>query len=128
MIRNHMVTSIGSAVFHAVADPIRRRILDRLRHSPAETGRIAVDFPVSRPAISKHLRILEEAGLVRGRRAGRKRVYTLVSGPLRRVDEWLAPYRDGWASEPGVPRNREAREKARSAPRSHRWPKGRPAR
>jgi DNA-binding transcriptional ArsR family regulator len=117
-----MVTNVGSAVFHAVADPIRRRILDRLRRSPAETGRIAADFPVSRPAISKHLRILEEAGLVRGKRAGRRRVYTLAAAPLRRVEEWLAPYREQWASDPDLARSGEAREKARSAPRARRSP------
>jgi len=89
-----MVTNMSSAVFHAIADPLRRRILDRLRRWPAETGRIARDFPVSRPAVSKHLRVLEEAGLVRGKRAGRRRVYTLVAAPLRRVEEWLAPYRE----------------------------------
>ena len=128
MIGNYMVTNMGSAVFHAVADPIRRRILDRLRRSPAETGRIAIDFPVSRPAISKHLRILEEAGLVRGRRAGRRRVYTLTAAPLRRVEEWLIPYREHWASDPEPARGGEAREKARPAVRSRR-PRGKtPAR
>jgi DNA-binding transcriptional ArsR family regulator len=95
-----MVTNTSAEVFHAVADPIRRRILDRLRRGPAETGRIARDFPVSRPAISKHLRILEEAGLVRGKRAGRRRVYTLAAAPLRRVEEWLAPYRESWQRVP----------------------------
>ena len=91
-----MVTNTSSAVFHAVADPIRRRILDRLRRGPAETGRIARDFPVSRPAVSKHLRVLSDAGLVRGKRTGRSRVYTLAAGPLRRIEEWLVPYREVW--------------------------------
>jgi len=120
-----MVTNASSAVFHALADPIRRRILDRLRRGPAGTGRIASDFPVSRPAISKHLRILEEAGLVRGKREGRRRLYTLTAAPLRRVEEWLAPYREPWVSNPDVGRGSESREKARSARRRS---KGHPAR
>jgi len=128
MIGNHMVTSVGSAVFHAVADPIRRRILDRLRRAPAETGRIAIDFPVSRPAISRHLRILEEAGLVRGKRAGRRRVYMLVAGPLRRVEEWLGPYREQWASDPDLARGGDAREKPRPAPGARRSTRKTPAR
>jgi DNA-binding transcriptional ArsR family regulator len=118
---------MGSAVFHAVADPTRRRILDRLRRGPAETGRIAIEFPVSRPAISRHLRILEEAGLARGKRAGRRRVYTLVAGPLRRVDEWLGPYREQWAPDLDLARGVEPREKARSVLR-RRSPKGHPPR
>ena len=88
-----MVTK-SSSVFHALADPNRRRILDRLRRGPAATGRIAREFPVSRPAISKHLRLLELSGLVRGKRVGRRRFWTLTPAPLRRVEEWLAPYRD----------------------------------
>ena len=94
-----MVTRLN-AVFRALADPTRRRILERLRRGPAETGRIARDFPVSRPAISKHLRVLEGAGLVRGKRVGRRHVWASSAAPLRRVEEWLALHRDAAASDP----------------------------
>jgi len=94
-----MVTS--QAVFRAVADPTRRRILARLRKSPLETGRIARAFPVSRPAISKHLRVLREAGLVRRRRQGRRCLYTLNAAPLKAVEEWVSLYRDSMSGAPG---------------------------
>jgi len=81
-----MVTN--DAVFRAVADPIRRRILARLRAGAIETGRIARAFPVSRPAISRHLRVLTEAGLVRRRRIGRRCLYALNAAPLKAVRDW----------------------------------------
>jgi len=131
-----MVTNTNSAVFHAVADSVRRRILDRLRRGPAETGRIAREFPVSRPAVSKHLRVLADAGLVRGKRTGRSRVYSLAAGPLRRIEEWLAPYREVWenpesAKAPpetgggeGSPASKSSRERSSSRGRSRRRPGG----
>jgi DNA-binding transcriptional ArsR family regulator len=97
-----MVTK-SSAVFRAVADSTRRRILDRLRRGPAATGRIAREFPVSRPAISRHLRVLERAGLVRGKRVGRTRVYALDPAPLRRIEEWIASYRGFAGKSAGAP-------------------------
>jgi DNA-binding transcriptional ArsR family regulator len=81
-----MVTN--DAVFRAVSDPIRRRILTRLREGPLETGRIARAFPVSRPAISKHLRVLVGAGLLRRRRVGRRCLYALHAAPLEAVERW----------------------------------------
>ena len=81
-----MVTQ--NAVFRAVSDPTRRKILARLREGPLETGRIARAFPVSRPAISRHLRVLAEAGLVRRRRVGRRRFYALHAARLAAVREW----------------------------------------
>ena len=60
-------------------------------------GELAGRFPVSRPAISRHLRVLREAGLVRARSDGRRRLYALDPRPLRELDEWLEPYRDLWA-------------------------------
>lgn len=80
-------------VFRALADPTRRRILDRLREAPLPVGVLAVEFPMSRPAISKHLRLLREARLVRERREGRRRVYALDPRPLVAVDTWLDRYR-----------------------------------
>ncbi|HKB70625.1 MAG TPA: metalloregulator ArsR/SmtB family transcription factor [Thermoanaerobaculia bacterium] len=88
---------VTNYVFRAVADPTRRKILARLRAAPLETGRIARMFPVSRPAISKHLRVLAEAGLVRRRRQGRRCLYTLNAAPLKAVEEWVSLYRDFWS-------------------------------
>lgn len=84
-------------VFGAIADPTRRAILDSLRIKERPAGEIVALFPVSRPAVSKHLRILRTAGLVRERRVGRSRIYSLVPGPLREVEQWLEHYRVFWA-------------------------------
>jgi DNA-binding transcriptional ArsR family regulator len=83
-------------VFRAIADPTRRAILDRLRAGPAPAGALASDFKQSRPAISKHLRVLREARLVSEQRAGRERVYTLDPMPLQRVAGWVEGYRSFW--------------------------------
>ena len=83
--RNFVVTD---RVFRAVSDPIRRKILSRLKEGPLETGRIARAFPVSRPAISRHLRVLAEAGLVRRRRVGRRCFYALDAARLAAVRDW----------------------------------------
>jgi DNA-binding transcriptional ArsR family regulator len=71
-------------------------VLDLLRRGRQPAGRIADAFPVSRPAISKHLRLLRRAHLVQERREGRRRVYQLNPGPLRAVDSWLNQYRMFW--------------------------------
>jgi DNA-binding transcriptional ArsR family regulator len=94
-----MVTrQLNSAVWRAVADPTRRAILDLLDQSELPAGEIAVRFRVSRPAVSRHLRVLRRARLVRERRAGRERWYRVEPGPLRAMDEWLAHYRAFWSS------------------------------
>jgi DNA-binding transcriptional ArsR family regulator len=90
-----MVTQ-ESAVFHAVADPTRRAILDRLRDGGLAVNEIASRFEVSRPAISKHLRVLHQAHLVLEAREGRHRVYRLNPEPLRELDRWLEDYRRFW--------------------------------
>jgi len=79
-----------------VADPTRRAILDRLRNSPAAVQAIADRFDVSRPAISKHLRVLLEARLVTEQRAGRNNIYKLNPQPLQELDRWLQQYREMW--------------------------------
>lgn len=84
------------AVFSALSDPTRRALLELLRRGRLPAGRIATAFPVSRPAISKHLRVLRRARLVREKREGRQRVYQLNPGPLRSVDSWLSHYRAFW--------------------------------
>jgi DNA-binding transcriptional ArsR family regulator len=81
------------AVFRAVADPTRRSILHSLRAGGRNVAEISGAYPMSRPAVSRHLRILRAAGLVRRRRAGRHEIYELDPAPLKRLDEWLAEYR-----------------------------------
>lgn len=83
-------------VFRAIADPTRRAILDRLRAGPAPVNSLAADFDTSRPAISKHLRVLRDARLVDEKRAGRERIYALRPEPLRSVAGWLEGYRSFW--------------------------------
>src|SRR5712691_13368087 len=83
-------------VFQALADPTRRAILSLLRQGSQPVGSIARDFPISRPAISKHLRILREADLVTEIKVGRNRLYELNAEPLKHVDDWLAHYRHMW--------------------------------
>jgi len=73
----------------AIADPVRREILLMLRDAPLSAGQIAGRFAISRPAVSRHLRVLREAGLVRDTADGRRRVYTLVTAPLDDLAGWL---------------------------------------
>jgi DNA-binding transcriptional ArsR family regulator len=86
------------AIFQALADPTRRAVLDLLRGGSRPAGQIAEAFPVSRPAISKHLRQLRRARLVVEHRRGRHRFYQLNPDPLRNVDQWLEAYRQFWTS------------------------------
>ena len=83
------------AAFHALADPTRRAVLDLLRQGSQPAGQIGVRF-LSRPAISKHLRLLRRAHLVQERREGRNRLYQLNPEPLKAVDTWLHQYRVFW--------------------------------
>jgi DNA-binding transcriptional ArsR family regulator len=78
----------------AVADPIRRRVLELVRDEELPAGAIAEQFPVSRPAVSRHLRVLRETGLVEERRAGRLRLYRANPEPLGELRRWLDDY---WA-------------------------------
>jgi DNA-binding transcriptional ArsR family regulator len=95
-MRNRSVTHSPDRVFRALADPTRRAVLDLLRRGRQPAGEIARAFPVSRPAISKHLRLLRQARLVRELRNGRHRLYHLDPQPLREVDQWLEHYRAFW--------------------------------
>ncbi|MFY9911841.1 MAG: metalloregulator ArsR/SmtB family transcription factor [Candidatus Sulfotelmatobacter sp.] len=104
-MRNRSVTyspaRFSDATFQAVADPTRRAVLDLLRRGSQPAGAIAQAFPVSRPAISKHLRLLRRAHLVREHREGRHRVYDLNPEPLRALDSWLEQYRSFWTMSLG---------------------------
>jgi DNA-binding transcriptional ArsR family regulator len=84
------------AVFRVIADPTRREILGLLRGRAHTVNEIASNFRSSRPAISKHLRLLRSVGLVETRRAGTARICRLNAGPLRVVDRWLQDYQQFW--------------------------------
>jgi DNA-binding transcriptional ArsR family regulator len=86
-----------AAVFEVLAEPQRRRILDLLRDEERPVGDLVTALAVSQPAVSKHLRVLREAGLVSVRVDAQRRLYRVRAEPLRAVDEWLAPYRRLWA-------------------------------
>lgn len=81
------------AIARALADPVRRDILRMLREQPVNAGRIADAFPVSRPAVSRHLRVLREAGLVRDEPSGRERMYRLTLDALSELEAFLAELR-----------------------------------
>jgi DNA-binding transcriptional ArsR family regulator len=84
-------------VFRTISHPTRRALLDRLAHEGEQpVHRLGEPFDVSQPALSQHLRVLREAGLVEARREGRERVYRLTPGPLREVAAWLEPYARFW--------------------------------
>ncbi|WP_243859231.1 metalloregulator ArsR/SmtB family transcription factor [Amycolatopsis arida] len=109
----------------AIADPVRREILLLVRESPRTAGEIADHFPISRPAISRHLRVLRECGLVHAEATGRQRVYVLDPAPLVELADWIAQFlhQDAWsqrldALETEVHRTRRARERAPKPPRS----------
>jgi DNA-binding transcriptional ArsR family regulator len=85
-----------AAVFRAISDPTRREILGLLRAGRRTVGDIAGNFRTSRPAISRHLRVLRAAGLVVARRDGTARICELNAKPLRAVDDWLRDYAAFW--------------------------------
>jgi DNA-binding transcriptional ArsR family regulator len=95
-MRNRLVTYSAETTFSALADPTRRAVLDMLRNGAQPAGQIAEAFPISRPAISKHLRQLRKARLVVEHRSGRHRLYQLNAEPLRAVDSWIEHYRSFW--------------------------------
>ena len=84
--------------FAALADPTRAEIVARLAERKRTVNEIVALFPISQPSISKHLRILREAGLVSVEAAGRERRYRLDTTPLQEMDAWLERYRALWAS------------------------------
>jgi DNA-binding transcriptional ArsR family regulator len=85
-----------SAVFGALADPTRRAILTRLAAGDATVTELAAPFRVSQPAISRHLKVLEQAGLISRRRRATARLSHLEAEPLREATAWLARYREYW--------------------------------
>ena len=91
-----MVTDQLSNVFNALADPTRREILVRLQDGDATVADLSAPFAISQPAVSKHLKVLERAGLISRRRRATARLSHLEAEPLREATEWLARYRQYW--------------------------------
>ena len=87
-----------TATFEIVADDSRRRILDLLVEEERAVGDLADRLALSQPTVSKHLKVLREAGLVEARIAAQRRIYRVRPEPLREIDEWLTPYRRRWAA------------------------------
>lgn len=83
--------------FTVLAEPNRREILEVLREDEASVGQLVDHLGLSQPAVSKHLRILRESGMVSVRPQGQQRMYGLETAPLEELDEWLEPYRRRWS-------------------------------
>jgi DNA-binding transcriptional ArsR family regulator len=84
------------AVLQALSDGSRRTVLETLSDGPATAGELAALLPIARPGVSRHLRVLREAGLVEVRQDAQRRIYSLHPEPLAEVDEWLGRYRTLW--------------------------------
>ena len=91
-----MYINLMEAVLRALADESRRTMLEALTGGPATAGELAALLPIARPGVSRHLRVLREAGLVEVRPDAQRRVYSLRPQPLAELDEWLGRYRALW--------------------------------
>ena len=87
-----------TSVFEVLAEPRRRQILDLVRDGERSVTELVAALAMNQPAVSKHLRVLRDAGLVRARVDEQRRLYRLDPGPLRELDDWLAPYRAAWGA------------------------------
>jgi DNA-binding transcriptional ArsR family regulator len=92
-----MPVTTAPTIFDALAEPHRRQILELLRDGQRPVGELVEALGISQPAVSKHLRVLKQAGLVVARPEAQRRLYALRPEPLREIDTWLAPYRRLWA-------------------------------
>jgi len=90
---------MSASTFTAIADPVRRDILALLRQGEQPAGALVETLELPQPNVSKHLKALREAGLVRIRIDGPRRFYSLDPAPLAELDEWLAPYREFWSGK-----------------------------
>lgn len=86
-------------VFQAIADPTRRKMLRLLAGHELPISEISSYFPMSRTAVSKHLRVLAEAELIKGRKHGREKLFTLHPAPLKELKQWLAFYEQYWSNK-----------------------------
>jgi DNA-binding transcriptional ArsR family regulator len=96
LVNNRMAADQLSRTFAALADPTRREILARLAEGEATVNELAEPFPITLQAVSKHLRVLEEAGLITRGRTAQRRPSRLAAGALKDVDDWVEPYRRFW--------------------------------
>jgi DNA-binding transcriptional ArsR family regulator len=85
-----------TSVFHALTDPTRRAVLERLTRGPAAVSELAQPFKMALPSFVQHLGVLEGCGLVRSKKQGRVRTYTLVPQPLAAAEHWLSAQRAVW--------------------------------
>jgi DNA-binding transcriptional ArsR family regulator len=92
-----VVAAVDTPAFEIIAEPNRRRILDLLRGHERPVGDLVQALAVSQPTVSKHLRVLRDAGLVDVRVDAQRRLYRVRPEPLQTIDEWLAPYREMWS-------------------------------
>jgi DNA-binding transcriptional ArsR family regulator len=99
-----------TALFEILAEPNRRRVLDLLREQERTVGELVDALDMNQPAVSKHLRVLRDAGLVESRIDAQRRIYSLNAEPLADVDAWLAPYRKFWRGRLGALKRHLARE------------------
>jgi DNA-binding transcriptional ArsR family regulator len=99
------------ALLHAISDPSRRTMLEQLRRGPATAGELADLLTIARPGVSRHLRVLREAGLVEVRQDAQRRVYSLHPEPLAELDDWLEGYRVLWTQRLGALHTEVARGK-----------------
>ena len=93
-----MAAALDLTLFDVLAEPNRRRILDLLLEGERPVGDLVAALAVSQPAVSKHLKVLRDAGLVEARTDAQRRVYRLQTAPLHSIDDWLAPYRAQWSA------------------------------
>lgn len=84
-------------VFSALADPTRQRIVELLARGDRDAGTIAADFVISRPAVSRHLRVLREAGVIEATADAQRRVYRIRPQAFDEIDRWVSRYREFWA-------------------------------
>jgi DNA-binding transcriptional ArsR family regulator len=101
-------------VLHALADRSRRTVLEILRDHPATAGELAEALPIARPGVSRHLRVLREAGLVEVRQEAQRRIYSLRPTPLVEVDAWLEDYRALWRNRLDALHTEVARKNTRT--------------
>lgn len=93
------MTESSDAVFRAIADHTRRQMLELLRERELTVQELAAPFTMSQPAVSQHLAVLRDSGLVSSRREGRNRVYRIEPASLKAVDDWIEHYRHFWTEK-----------------------------
>ena len=92
------MANVDLSLFDVIAEPNRRRILDLLLERERPVGELVEALSVGQPAVSKHLRVLREAGLVQSRTRAQRRLYRVRAEPLQSIDRWLAPFRAQWSA------------------------------